>query len=254
MPSASMLADYRPERPLRPLWAQPTTICMQRLASIPGSPAAQPLICPPHLLRCGKVEDWVKVSYQAAGRPCRPSFSTATGTPQCIQTMAPKFLNRPSVRRERKKRCTVGRYLEAMPIPARSISMWAGAKFWSTGLSTAPATRGRAVAPPAPILIRKDRTQRGKCCVSSSGIPFTAARGVGFRLAHPVETGQNPTDLAAFGRRRSLAYPLLIQNPRQKPAGQIGFEPNLRPARPRPDNGAGRPALIDLGAATRRGR
>src|ERR1700694_4068973 len=84
--------------------------------------------------------------------------------------MAVKFLNRPSVRRARKKRCTAGGYLEGMPTPARPIPTRAGAKSWSTGIFTAPATHGREAALRAPILIREDRTQRGKCCVSSSSI------------------------------------------------------------------------------------
>jgi hypothetical protein len=45
-----------------------------------------------------------------------------------------------------------------------------GREIWNTGISTAPATHGREAALRAPTLIRKDRTQRGKCCVSSSGI------------------------------------------------------------------------------------
>ena len=44
------------------------------------------------------------VSYQAADRLCRLSFSTATATPRCIQTMATKFLNRPWVRRDTQKK------------------------------------------------------------------------------------------------------------------------------------------------------
>ena len=57
---------------------------------------------------------------------CRQLFSTATATPPCIQTMAVKFLNRPSVRRARKKRCIAGRYLEAMTTPVRPIPTRAG--------------------------------------------------------------------------------------------------------------------------------
>ena len=75
-----------------------------------------------------------------------------------------------------QKKCIAGRYLDAMPIPARPISTRAAAKSWSTGISTAPATHGREVAPRAPTLIRKDQTQREKCCVSSSAIRFTPAR------------------------------------------------------------------------------
>ena len=59
--------------------------------------------------------------FQATGRLSRPSFSTATATPPCILTTAIKFLNRPSERRGRKRRCIAGRYLEGMPIPARPM-------------------------------------------------------------------------------------------------------------------------------------
>src|SRR5665647_1416967 len=86
--------------------------------------------------------------------------------------MAIKFVSKLLVRRARKKRFVAGRYLEAMPIPARPIPTRAGAKFWSNGISTAPATHGREEALRAPTRIRGDRTQRGKCYVFSSGIRF----------------------------------------------------------------------------------
>src|SRR3981189_1059924 len=57
-----------------------------------------------------------------------------------------------------------------MPIPARSIPTPAGAESLSTGTSTELDTHGREAALWAPTLIREDRTQRGKCCVSSSSI------------------------------------------------------------------------------------
>ena len=109
-------------------------------------------------------------SFPATGRLSRQLFSTATATPRCIQTMAIKFLSRPSVRRARKRRCVAARYPEGMPTPARPIPTRADAKSWSTGIFTAPATRGQEAVPRAPTPIREDRTQRGKCCASSSGI------------------------------------------------------------------------------------
>ena len=81
-----------------------------------------------------------------------------------------KLLNRPSVRRARKKRCVAGRYLEGMPTPARPIPTRADAKSWNSGIFTAPATRGQEAVPRAPTRTRGDRTLRGKCCASSSGI------------------------------------------------------------------------------------
>jgi len=45
-----------------------------------------------------------------------------------------------------------------------------GAESWSIGISTELDTHGREAALSAPTLIREDRTQRGKCCVSSSSI------------------------------------------------------------------------------------
>src|SRR6202022_2999512 len=80
------------------------------------------------------------------------------------------FLDSPTERRARKRRCIAGGYLEGMPIPARSIPTRVGAESLSTGTSTELNTHGRVAALRAPTLIREDRTQRGKCCVSSSSI------------------------------------------------------------------------------------
>ena len=63
-----------------------------------------------------------RVSFPATGGLSRRLFFTATATPPCIQTMAVKFLNRPSVRRARKKRCVADRYLEDMTTPVRPIA------------------------------------------------------------------------------------------------------------------------------------
>ena len=52
-----------------------------------------------------------------------------------------------------------------MAIPARPTPT-ANVKFWSTGISTVPATPGLEAAPPAPTRILRGRTQRRKCCVS----------------------------------------------------------------------------------------
>ena len=104
------------------------------------------------------------------GQLSRPLFFTAIATLRCIQTTAIKFLSSLSERRARKRRCIAGGYLEGMPIPARSIPTRAGAESLSTGTSTELDTHGREAALRAPTLIREDRTQRGKCCVSSSSI------------------------------------------------------------------------------------
>src|ERR1035437_6875397 len=57
-----------------------------------------------------------------------------------------------------------------MPIPARSVPTRVGAESLSTGTSTELHTHGREVALLPPPLIGEDRTQRGKCCDSSSSI------------------------------------------------------------------------------------
>ena len=49
-------------------------------------------------------------------------------------------------------------------------------RFPNIGTFMAPATRGRAAAPPAPTPIREGRTRRGKCCVSSSSIRAKGSR------------------------------------------------------------------------------
>src|SRR5258708_6404189 len=104
------------------------------------------------------------------GHVSRPLFFTAIATLRCIQTTAIKFLSSLRERRARKRKCIAGGYLEGMPIPARSIPTPVGAESLSTGTSTELDTHGREAAPPAPTLIREDRTQREKCCVSSSSI------------------------------------------------------------------------------------
>jgi hypothetical protein len=91
-------------------------------------------------------------------------------------------------RRARKRRCIAGRYLEGMPIPAPSLPNRAGAQSLSTGTSMAPATHGRGAALQAPTPIREDRTQQGKCCVSSSSI-----------RSHGRQVGVSPFMAALFG-------------------------------------------------------
>ena len=130
------------------------------------------MTCPLHLPPCGKAAEPIAGSFPPTGRMSRQLFFTATATPPCIQTIAVKFLSRPSVQRARKKRCIVARYLEAMNTPARPIPTRADAKSWSIGISTAPPTRGQEVALRAPTRIRGDQMQRGKCCVFFSGIRF----------------------------------------------------------------------------------
>ena len=69
-----------------------------------------------------------------------------------------------------QKKVHRGRIPEGMPIPARSIPTRPGVESLSTGISTVLDTHGREAALQAPTPIREDRTQRGKCCVSSSSI------------------------------------------------------------------------------------
>src|SRR5258708_26909254 len=57
-----------------------------------------------------------------------------------------------------------------MTIPARSIPTRVGEESLSTAPSTELDTHGREAAVRDPTLIREDRTQPGKCCVSSSSI------------------------------------------------------------------------------------
>jgi poly(hydroxyalkanoate) depolymerase family esterase len=47
----------------------------------------------------------------------------------------------------------------------------ADAKSWSTGIFTAPATRGREAVPRAPTRIRGDRTQRARVCLTLFSMP-----------------------------------------------------------------------------------
>ena len=57
-----------------------------------------------------------------------------------------------------------------MPIPAQSIPTRVAAESLSTGISTELDTHGREAALRVPTLTREDRTQRGRCSVSSSSI------------------------------------------------------------------------------------
>ena len=104
------------------------------------------------------------------GHLSRSLFFTAIATSRCTQATAIKFLSSLRERRARKRRYIAGGYLEGMPIPARSMPTRAGAESLSTGTSTELDTHGREAALRAPTLIREDRTQRGKCSVSSSSI------------------------------------------------------------------------------------
>src|SRR5258708_39429284 len=94
----------------------------------------------------------------------------AIATSRCTQATATIFLSSLRETRARKRRCIAGGYLEGMPIPARSIPTRVGGKSLSTGTSTELHTHGQEAALLAPTLIREDRTQRGKCCGSSSSI------------------------------------------------------------------------------------
>src|SRR5260370_4716944 len=94
----------------------------------------------------------------------------AIATSRCTQATATIFLSSLRETRARKRRCIAGGYLEGMPIPARSIPTRVGGKSLSTGTSTELHTHGQEAALLAPTLIRGDRTQRGKCCVSSLSI------------------------------------------------------------------------------------
>lgn len=89
--STSMLVDCRPEERRRLSWAQLTTICTQRSASIRALPAAPPLIFPRRLSPCDEVVGPTAQVY-LTGPLSRPSFFTATATLPCIQTTAIKFL------------------------------------------------------------------------------------------------------------------------------------------------------------------
>src|SRR5258708_18816993 len=110
------------------------------------------------------------------GHVSRPLFFTVIATLRCNQTTGIKFLSSLSERRARKRRCIAGGYLEGMPIPVRSIPTRVGAVSLSTGTSTELDTHGREAALRAPTLIREDRTQRGKCCVSSLSIRSHSSR------------------------------------------------------------------------------
>jgi hypothetical protein len=63
-----------------------------------------------------------------------------------------------------------GEYRKGTPTPARSIPTRPGVASLSTGTSTELDTHGREAALQALTPIREDRTQRGKCCVSSWSI------------------------------------------------------------------------------------
>ena len=114
-------------RPLRLSWEQPTTICTPRSVSIPVSPTGPPLTCLPHLPPCGKVADPVDrvISGSRAARAGN-YFSRRPRHHRASKQRSVKFLNRLSVRRARKRRCTAGRYLEAMNTPARPTPMHGG--------------------------------------------------------------------------------------------------------------------------------
>jgi hypothetical protein len=174
---------------------------IQRFADLDGpdfSPTPPPVRCPPWTAGCAATDmPSAFAAMRQGGGPGRRVISGGGPLVPVIifhgdrdTTVHPNNgtqVNRPSVRRARKKRCVAGRYLEGMPTPARPISMWADAKSWSTGISTAPATRGREAALRAPTLIRKDRTRRGKCCVSSSGIRSHISRLVLMGSRHERE-------------------------------------------------------------------
>src|SRR6266576_7206013 len=109
----------------------------------------------------------------------------AIATSRCTQATATIFLSSLRETSARKRRCIAGGYLEGMPIPARSIPTRVGGKSLSTGTSTELHTHGQEAALLAPTLIRGDRTQRGKCCVSSLSIRSHKSQVRG----SPVEMG-----------------------------------------------------------------
>jgi hypothetical protein len=75
-----------------------------------------------------------------------------------------------------QKKMHRGRVPGGHALPARSIPTRVGAESLSTGASTELDTHGREAARQAPTLIREGRTQRGKCCVSSSSIRFPSSQ------------------------------------------------------------------------------
>ena len=96
------------------------------------------------------------------GQLSRLSFFTAIATTPCIRTTAIRSLSSPR-KRIQQGRCTAGGSPVGMRIPARSISMRAGAESLSTGLSTELDTHGLAAALPGPIPIHLGPTQPEKC-------------------------------------------------------------------------------------------
>jgi len=72
-----------------------------------------------------------------------------------------------------------------MPTPAPSTAIPMVVASWSTGKSTEPDMHGREAAQPAPTPIRTDRTQQGRCCVSSSSIRFPKELNQFSGSAHP---------------------------------------------------------------------
>src|SRR5258707_15736687 len=126
----------------------------------------------------------------------------AIATSRCTQATATIFLSSLRETRARKRRCIAGGYLEGMPIPARSIPTRVGGKSLSTGTSTELHTHGQEAALLAPTLIREDRTQRGKCCVSSLSIRSHSSEVSG-RIAGQVDltNERDPRYWAQNGRR-----------------------------------------------------
>src|SRR5271154_1943386 len=100
----------------------------------------------------------------------------AIATLRCIQTTAIRLFGSLLERQRRKRRSTAGGYLKGIPIPAQSMPTRVGAESLSNGMSTELDTHGREAARPALTLIREDRTQQGKCCVSSSSIRYLSNR------------------------------------------------------------------------------
>jgi Esterase PHB depolymerase len=152
---------------------QPTPICMRRFACIPDSPGRPPTTSPLHSPPCGKVGRQLLPGpatgrrFWNTGRLSRPSFFMGIETTQCILATAIMSLRRTELR-TRKRMCIAVGYPEDIPIPAQSIPTRAGGQSLSTGRSMVPDMPGREEAPLAPTPIREGRTQRGRCCASSS--------------------------------------------------------------------------------------
>src|SRR5437016_12038526 len=78
--------------------------------------------------------------------------------------------------------------------------MRAVAEFLSTGTSTELDTHGREAALLAPILIREDLTQPGKCCVSSSSIRAHSSQVRVSPFVAPMRSRQYQTRKLSGGR------------------------------------------------------